>query len=275
MQDKHQAPIVVEDRRVARLPVLGDEQPARIAHVVALHRHGVRLAGFRNGFQRVEQPADAVGRGIVGIVGKHVEQLLAGHLRPLGQGGRGVGVVDVDDMQARARLEQQQGVVARLELALECADALGRGARQVLFPDQLGVREGPACAGLQQRQRALRGDEQPLKKLDQARVGLDRELLLVVREVLLLDESLHDAWPCEPSRKPETKDLSNKFVTRTLREIRTPESLSRQRSCSKLYQLRVVAQYGEGPWPAGAPRHQALISLLERGLTGGERRPAA
>src|SRR5262245_42325721 len=182
--------MLVQHRAVQRLPVALHERSVRLSHVVALHRHRVRLAGLGHDAEGVKQVGDAVGKGIAGIVGEDVEQLFAGNLAGTDHGRRREDIVDVDDAQSRTWVEQQQRHWRRFELLLEPAGDGRRGARE-------GPRDpGPRLdAGPDRRERlkpALRGVQLLFDELTRS-LGerLACEKALETGDVLLFDEALH------------------------------------------------------------------------------------
>ena len=215
------------DRRIDRLPVPLDELALRVADIIALDGHGVGLAGPHHRPQRRVEIADTVGECVVRIVRKYLEQRVADDVVPPGEGRARIGVVDIDDVQARGRIEQHVRMRRGVELRLKL---LPDGLR-VAMPPPAGLDRRLLSAGqrgFQQGQIAPRRLEQALQRAPKRGLRRFVQQLLKVGDVLFADEPLHGPTP----KLPLTVGIDNAIG----REILPRSALAGQ--CYKLSRRR-------------------------------------
>ena len=112
MDDVGQGTVRIQQGRVDGAPVaLLEAAPFRLGptHVVPLNDHNIRLMGLQHTVHRGAGVADGVSAGVIGVVGKHLEQVLADYFGAAGQGGLQVGFGDGDDAQVRSEDQVQPG----------------------------------------------------------------------------------------------------------------------------------------------------------------------
>ncbi len=102
MQDRADAAVGSQDRRVDRIPIALLEAAAfgiGFADVVFLDAHHVGPAQFEDTAERRPQIGDAVGARVVRIVGKHLEHMPAEDVLAAGHRGAAIGVVHRADRE--------------------------------------------------------------------------------------------------------------------------------------------------------------------------------
>jgi hypothetical protein len=173
----------------------------RVAHIVALNRHDMRPPTIRCGTQGRVQVADAIGVRIVGIVRKHLEQRSAGNRRALDQGHTAIGIVEIDDMQTRARIEHQVWVRGILELLLKQARERPIAPRAVPLREvrRRGQGIGAVQRTLEQREFPLARGKHLTDRATDRLVTLRFQRSLETNDVLLQHESSHASSPRTPS----------------------------------------------------------------------------